>query len=289
MPTSHRRPANKHSKHKTRRRKTLHQLLRGMLFVFAVLMLCFGLFLWKAALELNAPAEPAVSASEDDFRPVVGDPPYRVAIDAGHGGSDPGARGVVEEKDMTAATASVLLAWLEQDPNYIPLRTRDAFDQTATPAERAAAANAQAPQLLLSIHGNSAANGSSAAGFECYPSVPGRTWHAESYYFAQKLAEGMQNAGAHLRGRGGIRYIYYLENDQKQLVESTHTEVRAERSFTLLEDVNCPVVLAEQCFVTNADEVERFGSEQGCKRTARIYYEAICAYFGTTPLPDANQ
>ena len=67
------------------------------------------------------------------------------------------------------------------------------------------------------------------------------------------------------------------------------TEVRAERSFTLLEDVNCPVVLAEQCFVTNADDVERFGSEQGCKRTARIYYEAICAYFGTTPLPDANQ
>lgn len=122
-----------------------------------------------------------------------------------------------------------------------------------------------------------------------FPSVPGRTWHAESYYFAQKLAEGMQNAGARLRGRGGIRYIYYLENDQKQLVESTHTEVRAERSFTLLEDVNCPVVLAEQCFVTNADDVERFGSEQGCKRTARIYYEAICAYFGTTPLPDANQ
>ena len=289
MPTSQRRPVNKHSKRKTHRCKTRNRFLHGLLFVFVTLMLCFGLFLWKAALELNAPAEPAVSAAEDDFRPVVGAPPYRVAIDAGHGGSDPGARGVVEEKQVTAATAAALLQWLEQDPNYIPLRTRDAFDQTATPAERAAAANAQAPQLLLSIHGNSAANGSSAAGFECYPSVPGRTWHAESYYFAQKLAEGMQNAGAHLRGRGGIRYIYYLENDQKQLVESTHTEVRAERSFTLLEDVNCPAVLAEQCFVTNADDVERFGSEQGCKRTARIYYEAICAYFGTTPLPDANQ
>lgn len=289
MPTSQRRPVNKHSKRKTHRCKMRNRFLHGLLFVFAALMLCFGLFLWKAALELNAPAESAVSVSAEDFRPVVGDPPYRVAVDAGHGGNDPGARGVVEEKDMTAATASVLLAWLEQDPNYIPLRTRDAFDQTATPAERAAAANAQASQLLLSIHGNSAANGSSAAGFECYPSVPGRTWHAESYYFAQKLAEGMQNAGARLRGRGGIRYIYYLENDQKQLVESTHTEVRAERSFTLLEDVNCPAVLAEQCFVTNADDVERFGSEQGCKRTARIYYEAICAYFGTTPLPDANQ
>ena len=189
MPTSHRRPANKHSKHKTRRRKTQHQLLRGMLFVFAVLMLCFGLFLWKAALELNAPAEPAVSASEDDFRPVVGDPPYRVAIDAGHGGSDPGARGVVEEKQITAATAAALLQWLEQDPNYIPLQTRESFDKTATPAQRAAAASAQSPQLLLSIHGNSAANGSTASGFECYPAVPGRTWHQESFYFARLQVE----------------------------------------------------------------------------------------------------
>ena len=285
MPTSHRRPANKHSKHKTRRRKTQHQLLRGMLFVFAVLMLGFGLFLWKAALELNAPAEPAVSSAEDDFRPVVGDPPYRVAIDAGHGGSDPGARGVVEEKQVTAATAAALLQWLEEDSNYIPLQTRESFDETATPAQRAAAASAQSPQLLLSIHGNSAANGSTASGFECYPAVPGRTWHQESFYFARLLAGGMQSIGAKLRGRGGVRYIYYLENDQKQLVENTYTQVRPERSFTLLEDVDCPAVLAEQCFVTNAEDVERFGSEEGCKTVARIYYEAICAYFGTEPLP----
>lgn len=165
-------------------------------FVFAWLPLFFRAFLWREALRVSSQEQGSVSASGEAFRPQVGDPPYRVATDAGHGGNDPGARGVVEEKDMTAATASVLLAWLEQDPNYIPLRTRDAFDQTATPAERAAAANAQAPQLLLSIHGNSAANGSSATGFECYPSVPGRTWHAESYYFAQKLAEEMQNAGS---------------------------------------------------------------------------------------------
>ena len=284
----HFKPTHRKKKRKSRRKGS--SFLRTTLTLcFCVLAFVFSAFLWREALQVSSQEQGNATASEEEFRPQVGDPPYRVAIDAGHGGNDPGARGVVEEKDMTAATASALLAWLEQDPNYIPLRTRDAFDQTATPAERAAAANAQAPQLLLSIHGNSAANGSSATGFECYPSVPGRTWHAESYYFAQKLAEGMQNAGARLRGRGGIRYIYYLENDQKQLVENTHTEVRAERSFTLLEDVNCPAVLAEQCFVTNADDVERFGSEQGCKRTARIYYEAICAYFGTEPLPDANQ
>ncbi len=285
MPTSQRRPVNKHSKRKTHRCKTRNRFLHGLLFVFAALMLCFGLFLWRAALELNAPAESAASVSAEDFRPVVGDPPYRVAIDAGHGGSDPGARGVVEEKQVTAATAAALLQWLEEDSNYIPLQTRESFDATATPAQRAAAASAQSPQLLLSIHGNSAANGSTAAGFECYPAVPGRTWHQESFYFAKLLAGGMQRIGARLRGRGGVRYIYYLENDQKQLVENTYTQVRPERSFTLLEDVNCPAVLAEQCFVTNDEDVERFGSEQGCKTVARIYYEAICTYFGTEPLP----
>ena len=139
---------------------------------------------------------------------------------------------------------------------------------------------------MLSIHGNSAPEGSTASGFECYPSVPGRTWHKESYYFARQLAEKMQQAGAKLRGHGGIRYIYY-QGETKQLVESNHTEVREERSFTLLEDVDCPAVLAEQCFVTSEEDVAQFGSETGCKKTARAYYEAICAYFDTEPLPEA--
>ena len=200
--------------------------------------------------------------------------PTGSCIDAGHGGSDPGARGVVEEKEMTAQTSEALLALLEADPNYIPLRSRESYDVTAKPSERAEAINAQSPQLLLSIHGNSAPEGSAAAGFECYPSVPGRTWHQESYYFAQQLAQGMQTAGAKLRGHGGIRYIYY-QGEVKQLVESTHTEVRDERSFTLLEDVNCPAVLAEQCFVTSEEDVAQFGSEEGCKTVARVYYLSL--------------
>lgn len=276
--------AKRYSKaaHGKKRKPASHRWKHGIILIFCGAAIWFGCSLWRAALTLQT-AQPAESISGGEFRPQVGDPPYRVVVDAGHGGADPGARGVIEEKDMTAATAAELLRLLQQDANFIPLQTRDSFDETATPAQRAARANEQAPQLLLSIHGNSAANGSTASGFECYPAVPGRTWHQESFYFAQLLAKGMQDAGASLRGRGGVRYIYYLENDQKQLVESPHTEVREERSFTLLEDVNCPAVLAEQCFVTSEADVAQFGSEEGCKKTARIYYEAICAYFGTQP------
>lgn len=112
---------------------------------------------------------------------------------------------------MTAQTSEALLALLEADPNYIPLRSRERYDITAKPSERAESINAQSPQLLLSIHGNSAPEGSAASGFECYPSVPGRTWHQESYYFAQQLSQGMGAAGARLRGHGGIRYIIIRE------------------------------------------------------------------------------
>ena len=273
-----------HQKKKRRAKRKESSFLRTALTLcFCVLAFVFSAFLWREALRISSQEQGSVSASGEAFRPQVGDPPYRVAIDAGHGGNDPGARGVVEEKEMTAQTSEALLALLEADPNYIPLRSRESYDVTAKPSERAGAINAQSPQLLLSIHGNSAPEGSTAAGFECYPSVPGRTWHQESYYFAQQLAQGMQAAGAKLRGHGGIRYIYY-QGEVKQLVESTHTEVRDERSFTLLEDVNCPAVLAEQCFVTSEEDVAQFGSEEGCKTVARAYYEAICAYFGTQPL-----
>ena len=252
------------------------------ILLICILCIVTGFWIWKGAISIGIFK---TDDGEETFRPEVGDPPYRVAIDAGHGDTDPGAQGIVNEAQMNMQTAKDLVAWLDADPNYISLSTRDSYDITAKPSERAAYVNALAPQLLLSIHGNSAPEGSEASGFECCPSVPGRTWHRESFYFAERLAERMQAAGAHLRGKGGIRYIYY-EGENKRLVESNHTEVRENRSFTILEDVDCPAVLAEQCFVTSETDVAQFGDEAGCKRVARIYYEAICDYFGTQPVSE---
>ena len=235
---------------------------------------------WQARQE-TFQEQSALQEPDELFRPEVGDPPYTIAVDAGHGGDDPGATGVVVERDMTAATAETLLRWLNADPHYIPVTTRDGYDVTANPTQRAQRANSQNPDLLLSIHGNSAST--EAAGFECYPITPGRTWHRESVYFARLLAEGMEAAGSTLRGQRGVRYIYY-ENGQKVLAEANDLRVREEETFTLLAQSSCPAVLAEQCFVTSAADVERFGDADGCELAARVYYQAICAYFGTTPL-----
>lgn len=106
-------------------------------------------------------------------------PPYTIAIDAGHGGTDIGAEGVINEIQLTEATIGYLEGWLTQDENYTSVRTH-AADTFSKNTERAAAANSAGASLLLSVHGNSDPYSSDSYGLECYPQPPGRTHHEDS-------------------------------------------------------------------------------------------------------------
>ena len=205
-----------------------------------------------------------------------------VYIDPGHGGIDAGAQGIgFTEAEMTWQTANDVMDLLLADERFSPRLTKT-FDETCKPSERAAISRAGGAQLVLSIHGNSdPVYGSS--GFECYPAPPGRDYNAESLRFARLLADKFSAAGADLRGADGVRYLYYDENDNKVVYESYDTTVRDMPGFTLLEQAGCPAVLAEQCFITNAADAAAFAGEDGCKAAAKLYYEAICAYFDVTP------
>ena len=204
--------------------------------------------------------------------------PYTVALDAGHGGSDMGAEGLLYEVELTERTVSELQGLLEADGRFRVVLSRKT-GEGATVTERNHKLQRRHPDLLLSVHGNASEN-SSANGFECYPSPPGYANHAESLAFATLLAEEMQNAGATLRGTGtaGVRYGYYDENGNKIFRDSGDSTVYAYDTFGMLKNMKCPAVLAEQCFLTNASDVEQFGTEEGCKRAAEAYYRAICSY-----------
>ncbi len=262
MPTSQRRSRNWH-----RRRRNRALLRTGILAAAVSVMVIFGWGIGYLAREL-----------QDRFANGI----YTIAVDAGHGGGDTGAVGVLRESDMTAQTAALLTQRLAADPHFHPVATRPE-DTAATPAERSAAANQKHPDLLLSIHGNSDGNSADTAGFECYPVTPGRKEHDDSMRFASLLVQRMQAAGASIRGTNGIRYAYYDENDQKTIVDSADDTPRSETTFTILERSRCPAVLAEQCFVTSAADVDAFGDADGCARAAECYYLAICDYFDVTP------
>lgn len=209
-------------------------------------------------------------------------PPYIVALDAGHGGNDIGAEALIREVDMNERTVEALYALLEADANFTPVLCRP-IGEGASIAERVEAAETQGAQLLLSIHGNSDPVYNSS-GLECFPAPPGRTHHAESLRFATLLANEMIAAGSNFRGENGVRYLYYIEQAdgsyEKMYREVSDTRTYEDKSFGIVEGAACPAVLAEQCYITNASDVQAFGTEEGCKKAAECYYRAICAYFG---------
>ena len=117
--------------------------------------------------------------------------PYTVALDAGHGGADVGAEGVIQEVALTEQTVAALQTLLEEDGRFRVVLSRKA-GEGATVTERNHKFRRRHPDVMLSVHGN-ASDSSSANGFECYPSPPGCENHEESLAFAACLAQEMQN------------------------------------------------------------------------------------------------
>ena len=201
-----------------------------------------------------------------------------IALDAGHGGADSGAEGIMNEVELTERTVAELQTLLEEDGRFTVVLSREA-GEGMTIDDRNHRFRRKHPALVLSIHGNANDN-SSAKGFECYPAPPGYENHEVSLAFAQLIAEEMGQAGAKLRGAGieGVRYGYY-RGGEKILVDSEDTEIYDLPTFGILTNMDCPAVLAEQCFITNQADVEAFGTEEGCKNAAAAYYRAICRYW----------
>ena len=214
-------------------------------------------------------------------------PPYTVALDAGHGGMDTGAHSRhVEEVAVCEQTVDALYDWLEKDPNYEPVRARENGVDLSI-ADRVKNVTERQASLLLSIHANYDGSTRQSHGFECFPTPPGRVYSGESLRAAQCLAEAMGQAGHRLRGGNGVRFAYYY-GKRKKIVDSTDTKPRAEKSFGIVEQPHCPAVLVEQCFLSNSSDYDAWASPAGCRRAGRGYYEAVCAYFGTEPLPKAQ-
>ena len=202
--------------------------------------------------------------------------PYTIALDAGHGGWDVGAEGIIQEVELTERTVAELEALLKEDGRFrIILSRKEGEGMDIT--ERNAKFQKKHPDLMLSVHGN-ANDAKGANGFEAYPSPPGYENHEESLAFAQLLAEEMGTVGAKLRGTDGVRFGYYNSSGEKVLVDSSDTEVYDYDTFGMLKNMDCPAVLVEQCFITNAADVEAFGDEDGCKKAAKAYYDAVCRY-----------
>jgi len=100
---------------------------------------------------------------------TVAAPSFTLVIDAGHGGKDPGTRGVKAlEKDVNLKVALAFGKYVERncpDVKVIYTRKTDVFIELS---ERAAIANRNKADLFISIHSNALPDGKISRGFETY-------------------------------------------------------------------------------------------------------------------------
>src|SRR5260370_39854413 len=101
-------------------------------------------------------AAPPNSVAKPAAKPVAKPRPRLIALDPGHGGTDPGALGVngVQEKSVVITVARELQAQLQAGGRYRVMLTR-AGDSFVALRERVAKAEQVTADLFLSIHADS--------------------------------------------------------------------------------------------------------------------------------------
>ncbi|MEG2021748.1 MAG: N-acetylmuramoyl-L-alanine amidase [Oscillospiraceae bacterium] len=285
---------NKQAKRRTAVRKKKARRRRTRTFITFCLMVLIGSAMLFSVKSFFGENPFRIKGTDDkgnqnqDALQVDGKKKFVVALDAGHGGADGGAEGYVWEIELTEATVRYLADMLTKDENYTPVLCRQDGETAENTLRRQRAQDAGA-ELLLSIHGNTDPGGT-ATGFECFPTPPERKYHDDSLRMAELIAARMGEAGQRLRGEGGVRYAYYEINRkgkyEKLVIEKSAQQPVQLESFGMLDETACPAVLIEQCFITSKTDVEQWAGKDGCTRAARIYYEAICEFFGTEPIKE---
>ncbi|UCF09382.1 MAG: N-acetylmuramoyl-L-alanine amidase [Candidatus Bipolaricaulota bacterium] len=195
--------------------------------------------------------------------PSATEPPTLViALDAGHGGVDPGAvAGDVLEKDVTAAITTRLAALLEDLSRFEIVLTRPA-DLTISNRDRIAVAEDSGAILYLSVHAN-ASDQASAHGIEVWVDKS-RALDDDSYLLAQHVLE--------------------------TLTASTEGRDRGIRSGDLyLRHADMPAVSVEVGFLTHPHERERLLDPVYQDAVARGILAGVVAYLEPSESPVADE
>lgn len=199
---------------------------------------------------------------------------YRIVLDPGHGGRDPGAVNEqfgLDEKTL-ALDISLRLRGFLREYGYDVHLTR-AGDTYPTLDERAALANRVNADLFLSIHFNAVAT-PSVDGVETY--VMTLAGHP-STNSGQLTASARQSHPGNANDPWNALVGYYL---QRQLVENLAANDRGLRRarFSVLRQVECPAALVECGFITHPASARKIATPAYRDRIARALLAGVLDY-----------
>ncbi|MCE9902577.1 N-acetylmuramoyl-L-alanine amidase AmiB [Hafnia paralvei] len=228
-----------------------------------------------------------------------------VAIDAGHGGQDPGAIGGngLREKNVTLAIAKRLQNLMYADPIFQPVLTRTG-DYFISVMGRSDVARKQQANLLISIHADAAPN-RSATGSSVWVLSNRRANSEMAGWLEQheKQSELLGGAGDVLANSGDDKYLSQAVLDlqfghsqrvgydvavqvirQMQSIGNLHKRRPEHASLGVLRSPDIPSLLVETGFISNAGEERLLGSAAYQEKIAQAIYKGVRNYFVTHPL-----
>lgn len=249
--------------------------------------------------------KPAVSAAPESkpaplARTELSNRILIVAVDAGHGGEDPGAHGRrgTHEKDVTLAIARRLKAQIDDVPGMraILIRDGDYFIPLGGRVEKARKAHAD---LFVSIHADafvkSHAHGSSVFAL----SEHGAT-SASARWLAKKENEADLIGGVNLAVKDPYLARTLLDlsqtatiTDSLKLAKHVLKEVGhintlhrghvEQAGFAVLKSPDIPSILVETAFISNPSEEQRLKDDAYQEKMARAVLSGIKRYFAQNP------
>jgi N-acetylmuramoyl-L-alanine amidase len=223
-----------------------------------------------------------------------------IAIDAGHGGEDPGARGRdgTQEKDVTLAIARKLKEQVEQHPNLRAVLIRDG-DYFVPLGERVGRARRVRADLFVSVHADAFikphARGSSVFALsERGATSAAARWlarkeneadliggtnidHADPYV-KQVLLDLSQTATINDSIRLGKAVLEHIGD-----INTLHKHRVEQAGFAVLKAPDIPSILVETAFISNPEEEKKLRRPEYQEQMARAILHGIRRYFEKNP------
>jgi N-acetylmuramoyl-L-alanine amidase len=238
----------------------------------------------------------AQHAPSDTDRPII------VAVDAGHGGDDPGAigHGGTREKDVTLAIARSLAQRISEEPGMraVLTRNRDEFIELKDRIRRAQDAKAD---LFVSVHADSIRDASIAGASVYVLSERGATNEAAAWLADRENSADLLG-GVPLAGKNPQLDSVLIDLSQTATISASMIaaervlaaldsvgEVRKPRvqqaGFVVLKSRAIASMLVETAYISNPQEERRLRTSGEQEKLASAIFSGIRTFFAANPPP----
>jgi N-acetylmuramoyl-L-alanine amidase len=228
-----------------------------------------------------------------------------IAVDAGHGGHDPGAigRAKTQEKIVALAVARLLASRIDAEPGMRAIMIRDG-DYYVDHRERMEKARKNKADLFVSIHAD-AVEDRRASGASVYAvSLKGASDEA-----AKRLAERENAAdlvgGVSLKDKDEVLAYVLLDlsqsaalsasldvgadvMDQLAQLGNVHRRTVQQAGFLVLKSPDVPSILVETAYISNPEEEKKLRSQAHQQKLADAILTGIRNYFHQNPPPNTQ-